>query len=66
MLKEWKESVQERNHVNKGVAKNTNSSDSGTWAMICENIGTKASDYLGDQDITRMRESIIAKANIQA
>ena len=58
-MKDWKENLKKKVSLDK---KNELSKGDQPWKYVAQNIGTKASDYPGEQDITRMRESIIGKA----
>lgn len=55
-----KKNANQQNNQNK----NTGLSDEGeSWQKIKSNIGEKASDYPGNQDVNRFRESILNKAS---
>ena len=58
-MKDWKENLKKKVSQDK---KNELSKGDQPWKFVVQNIGTKASDYPGEQDITRMREAIIGKA----
>lgn len=64
-MKEWKEKLGDSNTKAEIIGKRPDGEISDSWTFIGKNIGKKASNYNGTQDISRMRESIWSKAELE-